>query len=269
MTNCSEPEKGSRLLDKLEIASPCPANWDEMIGDDRERFCMGCSKNVYNISTMNAIQAEEFLQSLLETQRCVKFARRHDGTIITDDCPRGLRALRESYKKTAKMASSFILFLSGLLLAFPQAKGKDSSQNTAPKKAKKAIRYTVKEKPSKQEPFLHVAGLPTFFEPPGGKKDKVNNCQTNNSETEARLKKQIENSISTKTENSIDGVRNYLDLASFYRSQGRFEDSKSKYERAIELLNNMPEESKSKLLENARLNLEQVMKELKVKSEKL
>src|SRR4051812_43681240 len=36
-------------LDSLTVASPCSANWAEMTGDDRSRFCGKCEKNVYNL----------------------------------------------------------------------------------------------------------------------------------------------------------------------------------------------------------------------------
>src|SRR5262245_30602687 len=39
-------------LARLRIASPCSADWDEMTGDDRVRFCGRCRKNVYNLSEM-------------------------------------------------------------------------------------------------------------------------------------------------------------------------------------------------------------------------
>src|SRR3954452_5823731 len=38
------------LLESIRIASPCKANWDDMVGDERARFCGQCAKNVYNLS---------------------------------------------------------------------------------------------------------------------------------------------------------------------------------------------------------------------------
>ncbi len=36
------------LLENVRIASPCSASWDDMVGDERVRFCGQCTKNVYN-----------------------------------------------------------------------------------------------------------------------------------------------------------------------------------------------------------------------------
>jgi hypothetical protein len=33
------------LLTNVQIASPCSANWDEMIGDDASRFCNQCENH--------------------------------------------------------------------------------------------------------------------------------------------------------------------------------------------------------------------------------
>src|SRR5262249_10788550 len=40
------------ILDNVRIASPCHARWEDMVGNDRARFCGQCRKNVYNFSAM-------------------------------------------------------------------------------------------------------------------------------------------------------------------------------------------------------------------------
>ncbi len=77
-------------LDTIRVASPCPANWDEMTGDERSRFCGQCELNVYNLSDMTRQEAEGFL-SEKEGRVCVRYYQREDGTIITKDCPVGLQ----------------------------------------------------------------------------------------------------------------------------------------------------------------------------------
>ena len=32
------------MLENIQIAKPCPANWDAMTGDERVRFCGKCAK---------------------------------------------------------------------------------------------------------------------------------------------------------------------------------------------------------------------------------
>src|SRR5947208_17157312 len=90
-------------LDLIEVASPCPASWDEMVGDDRVRFCRQCKLNVYNLSEMGREEAEAFIRdhtagqasSGNQTRTCVRLFRREDGTVMTRDCLVGMNALRQ------------------------------------------------------------------------------------------------------------------------------------------------------------------------------
>jgi hypothetical protein len=52
---------------------------------------------VYNLSGMSRVEAESLIQSK-EGSLCVRFFQRADGTIITDDCPVGLRVVRRPLK---------------------------------------------------------------------------------------------------------------------------------------------------------------------------
>jgi hypothetical protein len=78
------------LLDNLEVAAPCKAKWDDMAGDDRVRFCAHCSKNVFNVSAMPRAEAEAMLAGSTENL-CVRFYRRPDGTVLSGNCPVGVR----------------------------------------------------------------------------------------------------------------------------------------------------------------------------------
>src|SRR6516165_4128226 len=88
------------LLDNIRVASPCPASWEKMSGDDRVRHCQEGKLNVYNLSDMTRAEAEQLITSR-EGRLCVRFFRRADGTILTRDCPRGLRALSERVSRIA------------------------------------------------------------------------------------------------------------------------------------------------------------------------
>jgi hypothetical protein len=79
------------VLNDLRIASPCPATWDAMQGDERVRFCDSCSKHVYNISNLTAQAAVSLIRES-EGRLCVRLYRRKDGTVLTADCPVGLRS---------------------------------------------------------------------------------------------------------------------------------------------------------------------------------
>src|SRR6185436_5457223 len=100
-------------LDHVRVAAPCKADWDQMIGTDRVRFCGQCSLNVYNLSAMTRDEAESLI-ARNEGRLCVRFYRRGDGSIITQDCPVGLRAIqrRVSYLAKAIIAAAFTFLTS-------------------------------------------------------------------------------------------------------------------------------------------------------------
>ncbi len=101
-------------LRNVKVASPCPADWDRMIGDERARFCGQCELNVYNLSAMSTLEAESLI-ARTEGRLCVRYYRRKDGSIITQDCPVGLRALRQRAARIKRALASLVLgFLAGL-----------------------------------------------------------------------------------------------------------------------------------------------------------
>jgi hypothetical protein len=95
MVNVSEESIRRRLpLDKLTMASPCSAEWNDMVGDDRVRRCGGCQKDVYNLVGLSPADAERVIAGR-ELEICVRVYRRADGTLLTTDCPVGVaRKLR-------------------------------------------------------------------------------------------------------------------------------------------------------------------------------
>lgn len=101
-------------LNNLKIASPCSADWDEMQGDARKRFCGECKLNVYNLSGMTRNEAEDLLQNS-EGRLCVRFFQRPDGTVLTNDCPVGWARIKQRVSKTAAAFASLVIGLvSGL-----------------------------------------------------------------------------------------------------------------------------------------------------------
>jgi hypothetical protein len=96
------------LVDRITVRTPCTESWDAMRGDDRKRFCGKCRLHVYDISAMSRGEAETLLAARIAPGRgatngatnggsdrlCVRFARRPDGTVVTDDCGPVRRAIR-------------------------------------------------------------------------------------------------------------------------------------------------------------------------------
>jgi hypothetical protein len=136
-------------LETIEVASPCTVSWDSMQGDERVRFCGQCNLHVYNLSGMDREEAEA-LVSRREGRLCVRLLKRSDGTVLTQDCPVGLRALRAKVWKTLAAAASLAF---ALLWGAPKADGAPAplprrakpSQASAPKACPPAPRVVVKE----------------------------------------------------------------------------------------------------------------------------
>ena len=107
--------KNAFQLEDLRIASPRRADWGRMIGDDLVRFCCSCKKNVYNLSSLTRDQAEALILAE-EGRLCIRYYKRADGTVLTSDCPVGLReAARMAWVKLAAVAAACLAFVIGLV----------------------------------------------------------------------------------------------------------------------------------------------------------
>jgi hypothetical protein len=105
---------GKSPLDNIKIASPCSADWNTMYGNDRMRFCGDCKLNVYNLSGMPRDEAENLVMNA-EGRLCVRFYRRADGTIITENCPVGWAKVKARAKVYVTAAFTLVMtFLGGL-----------------------------------------------------------------------------------------------------------------------------------------------------------
>lgn len=103
-------EKG--VLDDLKIASPCAVAWSSMTGDERVRDCSQCRLRVYNLSEMTRPEAEKLITEK-EGRLCVRIYRRADGTVLTQDCPVGLRALRLRLLRAGGAVFALLALLAG------------------------------------------------------------------------------------------------------------------------------------------------------------
>ena len=119
--------KSSDRLDHLRVASPCLVGWEQMSGDDRVRFCEQCSLRVYNISEMTRTEAEALIANY-EGRICARLYRRFDGTVITKDCPEGLRAIRRRLAKVAGAVFAAIMSICANVAGQKPSKDKSSCQ---------------------------------------------------------------------------------------------------------------------------------------------
>ena len=116
----------SRLsLDTIQIATPCGVSWEAMTGDDQVRFCHDCKLRVYNISEMTRQDAQEVLERK-EGRLCIRLYRRADGTLISQDCPVGVR--RRFRKTVGRIA--FVLVVGSWLAAALNMSGPTSRRNS-------------------------------------------------------------------------------------------------------------------------------------------
>jgi hypothetical protein len=99
--------KSLPVLDAVSIAAPCRASWDEMVGDAHVRFCGQCEKNVYNLSSLPREEAEALLAAK-EGKMCVRLFRREDGTVLTSDCPVGVKKRRRRRAVLAVVGGSLM-----------------------------------------------------------------------------------------------------------------------------------------------------------------
>jgi hypothetical protein len=81
------------------IAAPCDVPWASMVGDDRRRHCGECKRDVHNLSAMTDAEVVAFLEAVAALPEnvqapCVSLYQRADGTMLTADCPVGLRRRR-------------------------------------------------------------------------------------------------------------------------------------------------------------------------------
>ena len=99
-------------LEHLQVASPCNAAWDDMTGDDRVRFCGQCKLKVYNLSEVTRPEAEALVGEA-GGRLCVRLYRRADGTVLTRDCPVGLRAFRRRLARVAAGVAAVLALVIG------------------------------------------------------------------------------------------------------------------------------------------------------------
>jgi hypothetical protein len=127
------PKRTLPLL-KLRVASPCTASWENMKGDERVRFCGQCEKQVYNLSAMSLGEATELLLAKNDGL-CVRMFQRPDGTVMTEDCPVGVR--RKWVRRVATTAAA------GALLA-AEALSVASARKTARCQALPSMEATLR-----------------------------------------------------------------------------------------------------------------------------
>lgn len=126
--------KQDDILGGVRVASPCKASWERMEGDERVRHCEACSHSVYNLSGMTRSEAEALIVGS-EGRLCVRFYRRPDGTMLTQNCPVGIMALRKRMATTLACAGVFFLSLYSYASRLGHSKPVEPQAETGPMSA--------------------------------------------------------------------------------------------------------------------------------------
>jgi hypothetical protein len=116
-------------IDRMRVASPCPTSWDAMKGDNRARYCDLCDLHVYNISELTRKEVTKLIAEK-EGRICARLYKRTDGTVLTKDCPVGLRAIRRRVSRAT--AATLTAVLSLCTSAFGRSMSKDSPSGSTP-----------------------------------------------------------------------------------------------------------------------------------------
>lgn len=138
------------VLNNIRVASPCPARWEDMKGDDKSRHCEQCNLNVHNFAAMTSDEVLSIVNNA-DGRVCVRLFQRADGKILTADCPVGLALVRAKMRRTVGRVAAIIgvLVTAGVL----RAKGSDRPWGQA--------------KLSMLEPFATVYSKLASRPPPG------------------------------------------------------------------------------------------------------
>ncbi|NHZ34252.1 hypothetical protein [Massilia rubra] len=137
-------------LQRIDIASPCTASWDDMQGDERVRHCNDCNKNVFNLSAMPEADATRLLADNHQGDLCVRFYQRQDGTVMTSDCGDSQRAMvRQAWRGLPHMAGAAALALSAAFAATPAPA---TAAAASPAAKPPAMRVTMGTPPATRPP---------------------------------------------------------------------------------------------------------------------
>ena len=63
----------------IRIKEPCHADWSEMDGSEKKRFCGDCSKHVHDLSAMTEYQATMVIKTV--EKPCVRYSCNPDGSV--------------------------------------------------------------------------------------------------------------------------------------------------------------------------------------------
>lgn len=149
------------ILENISIAKPCSASWDDMVGSETVRLCGQCDRNVYNIASMSKKEAEALITTS-EGGRlpCMRMFKRQDGTVITDDCPVGLRMVRDRMRQTGRMVAGVVSMLMSFCSAHAQTGDAKEAKNCGADGTQQTAAKSSKNRPDQLIPTMGAVRMP-------------------------------------------------------------------------------------------------------------
>ena len=93
----------------LTVSSPCPKTWEELVGNDRVRYCGQCHLNVYNLTIMNPAEIEQLVHQT-GGRLCGRLYVRPDRKATLRDCPTGRSSIVRRRIRQAAAAFAVVIF---------------------------------------------------------------------------------------------------------------------------------------------------------------
>lgn len=99
------------LSKQIEIKTPCTADWDSMIGNDRIRFCEHCNLTVNDLSNLTPKRVRRLIVKS-RGRLCVRYRRLPDGSPLLKAVPKQLHTIGRRASRIAAGAFTATLSLS-------------------------------------------------------------------------------------------------------------------------------------------------------------
>src|SRR3569623_3571208 len=115
------------VLPNIRVATPCRADWNEMVGDDRVRHCASRDKDVFNLSAMTREDAEALIMAKAG-DLCARYYQRHGGAIILKDCAVGIAQKRK--RRVIAAGAAGLLAMGGAAAWFAKHRGPDETMGS-------------------------------------------------------------------------------------------------------------------------------------------
>lgn len=118
------------LLGQLSIPTPCSADWNDLVGEGRRRYCEQCDKNVYDFSKMTATEVGALLATL-QRRVCARITWGTDGSVLTEDPLPILPVARRRASPFASVAVTTLITITASPAGRPPAQAASIVQSNA------------------------------------------------------------------------------------------------------------------------------------------